>query len=59
MHHKRPRAEPGSDGNVDVIVSPTWLKPEWSDLTKLKYNPDFNLGMMDYFETAIANQELS
>ena len=35
------------------------LKPEYSELSKFKYNSDFYLGMRDYFEATIADQKLS
>ena len=30
------------------MVSPSLLNPDWGDLTKFKFNPDFDLGMSDF-----------
>ena len=36
IDHNKPRAELGSDGNAGVIISPSVLKPEWGDFSKIQ-----------------------
>ena len=41
----------------EAVINPSLLKPEWSDLSKFEYNPDFDIGYMDWIEEAIAEEE--
>ena len=41
----------------EAVISPSLLKPEWSDLSKFEYNPDFDIGYMDWIEEAIGEEE--